>query len=59
MLRACALHFKGTRDEQLPLIEFLYNNSYQASIRMTLMRACMVGGVVPHRIGMILLALVW
>src|SRR4051812_20302650 len=34
MLRACALDFGGSWDEQLPLAEFSYNNSYQSSIRM-------------------------
>ncbi|KAL8149204.1 hypothetical protein AgCh_006276 [Apium graveolens] len=34
MLRECALDFKGKWDDHLPLIEFSYNNSYHASIRM-------------------------
>ncbi|KAF3682913.1 ATP-dependent DNA helicase DDM1 [Capsicum annuum] len=34
MLRAYALYFKGSWDEHLPLIEFAYNNSYHASIKM-------------------------
>ena len=34
MLRACILDFKGSRDEYFSLVEFAYNNSYQASIRM-------------------------
>ena len=34
MLRACVLDHKGSWDEQLPLVEFAYNNSYQASIQM-------------------------
>ena len=33
-LRACVLNHKGSWDEQLPLVEFAYNNGYQASIRM-------------------------
>ncbi|KAJ4958242.1 hypothetical protein NE237_025353 [Protea cynaroides] len=32
MLRACVIDFKGSWDERLPLIEFAYNNSYQATI---------------------------
>ena len=32
MLRACVLDFKGSWEEHLPLVEFAYNNSYQASI---------------------------
>ncbi|KAH9657944.1 Endonuclease [Citrus sinensis] len=34
MLRACVLEFKGSWDIYLPLMEFAYNNSYQASIEM-------------------------
>ena len=32
MLRAWALDFKGSWEEHLPLVEFAYNNCYQASI---------------------------
>ena len=35
MLRACVIDFKGCWDDNLPLIEFSYNNSYQSSIHMT------------------------
>ena len=34
MLRACVLDHKGSWEEHLPLLEFAYNNSYQASIQM-------------------------
>ena len=34
MLRACVLYFKGIWEENFPLVEFSYNNSYQASIQM-------------------------
>ena len=34
MLRACVLDHKGSWEEHLPLVEFTYNNSYQASIQM-------------------------
>ena len=34
MLRACVLDFKGSWEENLALVEFTYNNSYQASIQM-------------------------
>jgi hypothetical protein len=34
MLRACVLDFSGSWARYLPLIEFAYNNSYQASIGM-------------------------
>ena len=33
-LRACVLDHKGSREEHFPLVEFAYNNSYQASIQM-------------------------
>ena len=35
LLRACVIEFKGTRDENLPLIEFSYNNSYHSTISMS------------------------
>ena len=35
MLRACVLDHKGSWEEHLPLVDFAYNNSYQASIQMT------------------------
>ena len=34
MLRACAIDFSDNWDEQLPLAEFAYNNSYHSSIQM-------------------------
>nr|AAM00956.1 Putative polyprotein [Oryza sativa Japonica Group] len=34
MLRACTLDFGGSWDKNLPYAEFLYNNSYQASLQM-------------------------
>jgi len=34
MLRACAIDFKGSWDRRLSLMEFSYNNSYQATIGM-------------------------
>ena len=34
MLRAYVLDHKGSWEEHLPLVEFAYNNSYQASIQM-------------------------
>ena len=34
MLRACVLEFSGAWSQHLPLIEFSYNNSYQATIGM-------------------------
>ncbi|KAL0561750.1 hypothetical protein IC582_002191 [Cucumis melo] len=35
MLRACVLEFSGSWDSHLHLMEFIYNNSYQATIGMT------------------------
>ena len=34
MLRACVLDNKDRWEKHLPLMEFTYNNSYQASIQM-------------------------
>ena len=34
MLRACVMDFRGNWEDHLPLVEFAYNNSYQASIQM-------------------------
>lgn len=33
------LNLKGSWDEHMPLIEFFYNNSYYASIKMALFEA--------------------
>ena len=35
LLRACDLDLKGNWDDYLPIVEFAYNNSFQASIGMT------------------------
>jgi transposase InsO family protein len=35
MLRACALKHGGSLDKSLPYAEFSYNNSYQASLKMS------------------------
>ena len=34
MLRACALDYGSSWDDNLPNVEFSYNNSYQASLKM-------------------------
>ena len=34
MLRGCIIDFRGSWEDYLPLAEFAYNNSYQASIQM-------------------------
>jgi len=35
MLRACVIHYDKNWDKYLPLAKFSYNNSYQASLKMT------------------------
>jgi transposase InsO family protein len=45
MLRACALKYGRSWDKSLLYTEFSYNNSYQESLNMTLLRCCMVVGV--------------
>jgi hypothetical protein len=35
MLRACALKHGGSWDKSLPYVEFSYNNSYPASLKMS------------------------
>nr|GEY11397.1 putative reverse transcriptase domain-containing protein [Tanacetum cinerariifolium] len=39
MLRACVIDFKSSWDRHLPLVEFSYNNSYHASIKVALYKA--------------------
>ena len=39
MLRACVISSKGSWEKWLPLAEFSYNNSYQASIKMAPFKA--------------------
>ncbi|XP_057490932.1 uncharacterized protein LOC130776695 [Actinidia eriantha] len=39
LLRLCTLDFKRSWEEHLPLVEFAYNNSYQASIKMAPFKA--------------------
>jgi hypothetical protein len=34
MLRACVIHFYKSWDKCVALVEFAYNNSYQASLKM-------------------------
>jgi hypothetical protein len=34
MLRACVLEYQGSWDQNLPLVEFSDNNSYQESLQM-------------------------
>ncbi len=39
MLRSYIIEFEGSWDRHLPLAEFAYNNSYQASIQMASYKA--------------------
>ena len=34
MLRNCVIHYEGSWDRHIPLVEFVYNNSFQSSIGM-------------------------
>ena len=34
MLRSCVIDYEGSWDRQISLVEFVYNNSFQSSIRM-------------------------
>nr|GEV59840.1 reverse transcriptase domain-containing protein [Tanacetum cinerariifolium] len=45
MLHACMIDFRNGWERHLPLIEFLYNNSYHASIKAAPLRHFMVGSV--------------
>ena len=38
-MRACALDYRSTWDDNFPYAEFSYNNSYQASLKMALFEA--------------------
>jgi hypothetical protein len=51
MLRACALKHGGSWDKSLPYAEFSYNNSYQASLKMSRLRLCMAESAGLHCIG--------
>ena len=39
MLRACVLEFQGKWEDDLPLLEFSYNNNYQLTIKMAPFKA--------------------
>ena len=51
MLRACVLTYGVSWEDSLPYAEFSYNNSYQASLKMSLLKPCTDEGAVPHSIG--------
>ena len=34
MLRSCVINYEGSWDRHIPLVEFVYNNSFQSSIGM-------------------------
>ena len=52
MLRACVMEFKGAWNKYLPLIEFSYNNSYQATLVWHRTKHSMAGNVDYPFIGM-------
>ena len=35
MLKSCVIDYEGSWYRHIPLVEFVYNNSFQSSIRMT------------------------
>ncbi|KAA3477786.1 reverse transcriptase [Gossypium australe] len=39
MFRCCVLEFEGNWEKYMPLVEFVYNNSYQSRIKMALYEA--------------------
>ena len=39
MFRSCVINFNSIWDDDLPLIEFTYNNSYRSSIQMAFYEA--------------------
>ncbi|WVZ49141.1 LOW QUALITY PROTEIN: hypothetical protein U9M48_000519 [Paspalum notatum var. saurae] len=47
MLRACAIQYGTSWDKSLPYAEFSYNNSYQASIKMSPFQALYDGAGLP------------
>ena len=52
MLKACALDFEGKWDDYLHLVEFAYNNSYQATIQMAPFEALYGRKCLLHYTGM-------
>ena len=34
MLKSCVIDYEGSWDRHIPLVDFVYNNSFQSSIRM-------------------------
>ena len=39
MLRSCTIDYEGSLDRHIPLVEFVYDNSFQSSIGMALYEA--------------------
>ena len=48
MLRSCVIDYKGSWDRHIPLVEFVYNNSFQSSIGMAPYEALFMEGTVEH-----------
>ena len=51
MLRGCVMEFTGSWNRYVPLMEFSYNKSYQASISMAPYEACMARDVELQYVG--------
>jgi hypothetical protein len=51
MLRACVMEYPGSWDKNLSWAEFLYNNSYQESLKMTPLKHYMDDNAAPRSIG--------
>ncbi|RVW14025.1 Transposon Ty3-I Gag-Pol polyprotein [Vitis vinifera] len=49
LLRACILDLQGNWDDHLPLVEFAYNNSFQASIGMATFEALLKAAQSRHK----------
>jgi len=49
---ACMIGFKGSWEDHLHLVEFSYNNNYQASIKMARSKPYTVGDADHHCVGM-------
>ncbi|RVW58912.1 Transposon Ty3-I Gag-Pol polyprotein [Vitis vinifera] len=49
LLRACILDLQGNWDDHLPLVEFAYNNSFQASIGMAPFEALLKAAQSRHK----------
>ena len=51
MLRTCVWEFRGEQEDDLPLVKFCYDNSYQSNIKIARLRLYMEENVEPHCAG--------